>query len=148
MLRNPYRHLLTLLPAMLMLAGCSSTLWDDVPEEIRTFISTYWPGVTVSDYQESADGSCVATIKRGPALAFDANRRWTRIDGRGVALPPILIYNEMPAVYSYLEAREQTSDLMLAVSDPQSITLTFADFTLLYDKATATIRMVAAPSPD
>lgn len=141
MMRRIFHHI-GLYALLLAVASCGSTLWDDVPEPIRQFISTYWPGVTVSDYEQLADGSYTATIKRGASLAFDADYRWTRIDGRGVALPAILIYNEMPAIYEYLEAREQTSDLLLAVSDPTAITLTFGDFTLQYDKATGAIRMV------
>lgn len=143
-MHHHHAYLRLLLPLLLAISACGSTLWDDVPEPIRQFISTYWPGVTVSDYQENTDGSYQATIKNGASLAFDSNYQWTRIDGRGVPLPPILIYNEMPTIYQYLEAREQTSDLLLAVSSPLTITLTFTDFTLQYDKSTSAIRMVVA----
>ena len=49
--------------------ACSSTVWDDVPTSIKEFISSYWPGASVSDYDER-NGSYYVTIKNGATLVF------------------------------------------------------------------------------
>ena len=82
------------------------------------------------------------TIKNGATLVFDANYQWTSINGNGVPIPSILIFNEMPRIYQYLEARELTSDLMIAENNPRTIILTFSDFILEYNKETSDIKMI------
>lgn len=126
---------------LLILMACSSTVWDDVPTSIKEFISSYWPGASVSDYDER-NGNYYVTIKNGATLVFDANYQWTSINGNGVPIPSILIFNEMPRIYQYLEARELTSDLMIAENNPRTIILTFSDFILEYNKETSDIKMI------
>ncbi len=71
---------------LLILMACSSTVWDDVPTSIKEFISSYWPGASVSDYDER-NGNYYVTIKNGATLVFDANYQWTSINGNGVPIP-------------------------------------------------------------
>ena len=135
------RHSLSTIFLLIVLMACSSTVWDDVPSSIQQFISTYWPGATVSRYDER-DGQYYVAIKNGATLEFDSSYEWTKINGNGVPIPSILIFNEMPKIYQYLEARELTSELMIAENEPRVIILTFSDFILEYTKETADIRMI------
>ena len=128
-----------LMGALALLIACSNSLWDEMPSAITSFISQYYPGATVSRY-EQRDGSYYVTVKDGPSMTFDSDYHWTMIDGNGVPLPPVLIYNEMPRIYAYLEAREEESDLYKAENQPRVILLTFADFRLEYIKENGEIR--------
>lgn len=127
---------------LLLLMACSSSLWDEVPQPITKFIAEYWPGATVSSYNERSDNYYV-TVKNGASIVFDANYQWTKINGNGVEIPSILIFNEMPKVYQYLEAREQTTGLMAAENRPRVVILTFNDFILQYNKDTSDIKMIS-----
>ena len=135
--------------ALMMLIACHNSLWDELPSAITSFISQYYPGSTVSRYEQRNDNYYV-TVKDGPSITFDSDYHWTKIDGNGEALPPIFIFNEMPKVYEYLEAREEQSDLYKAENLPRVILLTIADFRLEYIKETGEIRTytgdAAAPS--
>lgn len=135
-----HRPIIAILGLFILMA-CSSTVWDDVPTPIKEFISSYWPGASVSTYDER-NGNYYVTIKNGASLVFDSNYQWTSINGNGVPVPSILIFNEMPRVYQYLEARELTSDLMSAENNPRTIILTFTDFILEYNKETSEIKMI------
>lgn len=132
------RYLLAILSVMMFIA-CSDTLWDELPSPISTFITTYYPNSGISDYQEK-DGNYYVKIKNGASMTFDSEYDWTEINGNGVPIPPIFIFNEMPKIYQYLGARELTSDLMEAKNEPRAIILTFTDFRLEYIKETGDIR--------
>lgn len=130
---------LTTAISILMLIACGDTLWDELPSPISTFITTYYPNSGISDYEEE-NATYYVKIKNGASLVFDSNYDWIQINGNGVPIPPIFIFNEMPKIYQYLEARELTSDLMEAKNEPRTILLTFTDFRLEYIKETGDIR--------
>lgn len=132
------RYLITALSILLLIA-CSDTLWDELPSPISTFITTYYPNSGISNYKEE-NNTYYVKIKNGASLVFDSNYDWTQINGNGVPIPKIFIFNEMPKIYQYLEARELTSDLMEAKNEPRNIILTFTDFRLEYIKETGDIR--------
>lgn len=125
--------------SILVLIACGDTLWDELPSPISTFITTYYPNSGISNYKEKDDNYYV-TIKNGASLVFDNNFNWIQINGNGVPIPQIFIFNEMQKIYQYLEARELTSDLMEAKNEPRTILLTFTDFRLEYIKETGDIR--------
>lgn len=125
--------------SIVMFIACSDTLWDELPSEISTFITTYYPNSGISNYSEK-DGGYYVTIKNGASMVFDSNYDWILVNGNGVPIPVIFIFNEMPKIYQYLEAREMTSDLMEADNQPRNIILTFTDFRLEYIKETGEIK--------
>ena len=47
-----YKKELISIVGLFMLIACSSSLWDDLPEPIATFISTYYPMSGISEYNE------------------------------------------------------------------------------------------------
>jgi hypothetical protein len=124
-----------------MVGGCGTAMWDEVPGRIQEFIAQYWPGSTVSAY-DVVDGEYHVTIKDGASLVFDSKYNWLLINGNGVAIPSILIYDEMPHIYTYLLARELTHDLMIAENLPRVIILTFTDIIIEYTKSTSSFRMI------
>lgn len=133
------KRYLTALLSVLIFIACSDTLWDELPSQISTFITTYYPNSGISKYSDD-NGTYHVTIKNGASMSFDSSYEWTSINGNGVPIPKIFIFNEMPKVYQYLEARELTSDLMEALNEPRAIILTFTDFRLEYIKESGDIR--------
>lgn len=133
------KRYLTAILCVLMFFACSDSLWNELPSPISTFITTYYPNSSISSYDEKTDEYYV-TIKNGASLVFNSNYDWIEINGNGVPIPQIFIFNEMPKIFQYLEARELTSDLMEAVNEPRTIILTFTDFRLEYIKETGEIK--------
>ena len=66
-----YKKELTYIIGLFLLIACSSSLWDDLPEPISTFISTYYPMSGISEYNEH-DGIYYVKIKNGATLKFDS----------------------------------------------------------------------------
>jgi hypothetical protein len=139
--RNALVMAVIVVGAMAVVGGCGTAMWDEVPGRIQEFIAQYWPGSTVSAY-DVVDGEYHVTIKDGASLVFDSEYNWLLINGNGVAIPSILIYDEMPHIYTYLLARELTHDLMIAENLPRVIILTFTDIIIEYTKSTSSFRMI------
>jgi hypothetical protein len=141
MMRAALVMAVTVMGVMAVVGGCGTAMWDEVPGRIQEFIAQYWPGSTVSAY-DVVDGEYHVTIKDGASLVFDSEYNWLLINGNGVAIPSILIYDEMPHIYTYLLARELTHDLMIAENLPRVIILTFTDIIIEYTKSTSSFRMI------
>jgi hypothetical protein len=139
--RNALVMAVIVVGAMAVVGGCGTAMWDEVPGRIQEFIAQYWPGSTVSAF-DVIDGEHHVTIKDGASLVFDSEYNWLLINGNGVAIPSILIYDEMPHIYTYLLARELTHDLMIAENLPRVIILTFTDIIIEYTKSTSSFRMI------
>lgn len=64
-----YKKELISIVGLFMLIACSSSLWDDLPEPIATFISTYYPMSGISEYNEH-NGVYYVTIKNGATMTL------------------------------------------------------------------------------
>lgn len=127
--------------AILTLMACSHSVWDNLPSPIARFISTYYPGTSVSSFNDSGDNYYV-TIKDGPTMVFDQECNWTLINGNGVTIPSLFFYNELPEIYNYLEPRDETNDVLVVEDYPRSIVLTFSDHTIEYVKETGEFKAI------
>lgn len=134
---------LFMLPAILMvmfLSACSSSsVWDEVPTPITSFIEQYYPGSGVKSFSQTTDGYKVK-ITNGASLSFDEEYNWTFIDGNGVRLPEVLVYNQLPpALFNYLQGIEQQSDVYAMNRDKTYYKLTMFDTVITYEIATGKI---------
>lgn len=125
--------------AVVMLMACSDSLWDDLPAPIARFITTYYPSASISKYSD-ADNQYSVVVKNGPSMTFDSDYSWTMLDGNGVPLPSIFVYNELPAVYEFLLARDETNTVMKVEKEPRAIYITLTDQVLEYVRETGEIK--------
>lgn len=134
---------LLLLPAILMvllLGACSSSnVWDEIPTPITSFIEQYYPGSGVKSFSQTTDGYKVK-INNGASLSFDEEYHWTFIDGNGVRLPEVLVYNQLPpALFNYLQGIEQQGEVYAINRDKTYYKLTMHDTVITYEIATGKI---------
>lgn len=94
------------------LSSCSDMdKWDNVPEEINRFVTKYFPGSGYQSFTQTSDGYKVI-IKNGPGITFDAGCNWTSVNGYGMPLPQIFLFDCMPPeLYQYLEETDNLKDV-------------------------------------
>ncbi|MCM1022192.1 MAG: hypothetical protein NC343_07980 [Muribaculum sp.] len=124
---------------VVLLMACSDSLWDDLPSPISKFITTYYPNTAISQYSDENNQYRVV-VKNGPTMTFDSQFHWTMVDGNGVALPSIFAYNEMPGVYEFLQARDETNNVFKAVNNARTYVVTLSDRIIEYIKESGEIR--------
>lgn len=135
------KELLGIIGLMLLIA-CSSSLWDDLPEPIATFISTYYPLSGISEYNEH-NGNYYVTIKNGATLTFDSNYNWLEVNGNGVVLPELFIQDALePKLIQYLMELELTNEVYAAKNDPREIILDMLDYKIRYIKESGEISQI------
>ncbi len=134
-----YKKELTYIIGLFLLIACSSSLWDDLPEPISTFISTYYPMSGISEYNEH-DGIYYVKIKNGATLKFDSTYTWLEVNGNGVVLPEIFVQDALePKLVQYLMELELTDEVYAATNNPREVTLDMLDYKILYIKETGEI---------
>ena len=128
-----------IIAVMVLFMACSHSLWDDLPQPISTFVTTYYPNSAISSFDDTDNGYKVV-VKSGPTMYFDKDYKWTLIDGNGVPLPSILIYNELPRVYEFLLERDEAASVFKIENNPRSVILTLSDRAWEYIKETGKMR--------
>lgn len=93
--RKSTPYLLTLLFGLLMLGACSDNMLDELPKPISSFVTTYFPGEGVKDYQYSGNTYRVK-MDDGATVDFNVNLVWTRVNGNGDILPAGFINDQLP----------------------------------------------------
>ncbi len=122
------------------LARCShSDLWNELPDKISYFISQYFPNSELNSVTETSDSYHVR-INKGAGLTFDKDGSWTVIDGYGLPLPQVLLFDQLPPkLYDYLQETEQLNEVFSMQRDKVRYTLTLLDSDLIYDIASEEI---------
>lgn len=124
---------------IIMVGACSSSVWDEVPAPITSFIEQYYPGSGVSSYDQS-DTDYRVKITNGATLVFDSDYNWISIDGNGVRLPGVLIYNQLPpALYNYLQGIEQQTSVYRMSRDSHYYKLTMENTVITYEIETGKV---------
>ena len=124
------------------LCGCSSTenAYDELPAPIAKFISEYWPNPDIDSYTQPEADEYVVIIKSGPSLTFDADYKWTDVNGLGMPLQEMFLYDQLPTnLYDYLSEGSNLDDVFRVVRDSSKYTLTLLDTVIEYDMATGQI---------
>lgn len=126
--------------AMAMLSGCSNNdLYEDMPAEIQSFISQYYPNSALASFTSSASTYTVI-IKDGPTISFGSDYRWTRVDGNGSTLPQVLLFNDLPPeLYAYLQETENTNSVFCVSRTAKEYTVELLTEKLTYEIATGQI---------
>lgn len=122
------------------IGGCDDDeSWDNLPTPISNFISQYFPGVGVSDY-DVTDDTYHVKIKNGPGMTFDKTYKWISINGYGEHLPQVLMFDQLPpAMYEYIQGNGLLDGVMSMERNSRRYTLVALDTTVYYDIETGRI---------
>lgn len=125
-----------LLAVALAGAGCShSELWNELPEKVSSFIDRYYPSSELESAAHTGNTWHVR-IADGAGLTFDADCNWVNVDGYGVALPQVMLFDQLPPrLYAYLQETEQVSGVYAMSRDGTHYTLSLLDSTLNFDSS-------------
>lgn len=120
--------------------GCrDSEPWDEVPSQIAKFITQYFPNEGLASITESSDTYHVR-LDSGPGLTFDKNCEWEAINGYGMPLPKVLLFDQLPpALYSYIEESGNSGSVFSIERDSEAYTVVLLASTLSYDVETGRI---------
>ena len=139
------KYLITLMILLLssLSAGLSSCKdnepWGELPEKISQSITQYFPNTGIDSFSESPTTYHVK-VKNGPGLTFNKNCQWEAINGYGMPLPQVLLFDRLPpALYEYLEETENLDSVFSMERTSVKYTLVLLDSTLNYDIETQKI---------
>ncbi len=113
--------------------------WDEMPQEIADFVSKYFPGEGIGSYSHSSTGYHVR-IDDGPGITFDNNYAWEVVDGYGMPLPQVMLFDQLPPrLYAYLQDSQQLDSVFSMERDSLRYTLSLLNSDLIYDIKTGAI---------
>lgn len=120
-----------------MLQECShDNPWDEVPQNITVFVSQYYPDSSLESYSYT-DGTYRLDIKNGPEFTFDKSGKWTSVNGYGMPIVQVFLFDQLPPkLFSYLDETQQTDDVFAASRKEGIYTLKLLNSSLKYDSAT------------
>lgn len=130
------------------LTACSDddSLINDLPPKILNFVSEYFPDYGIENYVQSTDSLYHVRLKKGPGMTFDARQEWITINGYGLPLPRVLLFDQLPpALYVYLQETDNTENVFSVDRDSLSYTLVLLNDTAIYDIASGEVT-VKTPS--
>ncbi|MDO4319206.1 MAG: PepSY-like domain-containing protein [Bacteroidales bacterium] len=124
------------------LTSCQdSDNYRSLADPVATFVSQYWPNADIESYTHPTSGSYIVIIKNGPKIVFDSSMSWTEIDGNGMPLPQVLLYDQLPSpLYRYLEETENTSSVFMLERTPRQYSVTLLNSSLTYDISTGELK--------
>lgn len=125
---------LAMLLALCALPSCShSDLWDELPAKITSFINQYYPNSELQSVSDSG-GKYHVRINNGPGMTFDQDQEWLAVDGYGMPLPQVLLFDQLPPiVYNYLQETGQLNSVFSISRDHGHYTIALLDSNLYYD---------------
>lgn len=128
----------------LSLVACqSSDQYKELPSPIATFVSNYWPNPAISSYTHPSKDVYEVIIKNGATIEFDGDYAWTSVDGNGMPLPEILLYDQLPAaLYQYLSSGSMLDEVFSITRTPRVYTLQLLNSSVEYDIATQAIKQL------
>lgn len=106
--------------------------WDELPSEISKFITQYFPNSAIENFSETTSTYHVR-ISDGPGLTFDKDFSWEDINGYGMPLPQVLLFDQLPpALYKYLEETSNLDGVFSLERDTRTYTVVLLESTLIY----------------
>jgi len=127
---------------LMALFGCHSNhFYDDLPRPIAQFLSQYWADPDIENYTQPTPQKYVVIIKNGPSLVFNENYEWTDIDGNGLPLPQILLFDQLPEkLYDYIESGSQLNQVFSIRHDARYYYIKLLNTHLTYDIHVQSVR--------
>lgn len=132
-----------LLGMLLFVSGCSGAdFWDSMPAGIKSFIDLYYPNSEINSYAKGKDSYSVR-LANGPGFEFNGDQHWTYINGYGLPLKQILVYDQTPGpLYDYLETIGAAAGVFTLARDEREYRLNLLQDSLVYTISTEQVRTV------
>lgn len=126
--------IMSLSPLMALMTACKDNEpWNELPEKISEFINQYFPNSEIDSYSESA-ATYHVRITDGPGITFAKDYSWESINGYGMPLPQVLLFDQLPpAFYKYLEETNNLGEVFSLERDNTTYTVVLLDSVLVYD---------------
>lgn len=139
---------LLLSAAAISLVSCGDTeAWDDMPDRVATFVSTYFPAQEVDSYGNHGNIQTVY-LHNGPTLYFNEQSQWIKLDGNGMPLPSILATDLLPSPFlNYLQGLGALNDIIIMQYNYPVYTVTLSDSTIAFDEQSGEIKYVTTNEP-
>lgn len=121
-------------PLLALMSSCKDNEpWDQLPDPITQFINQYFPNSGIEGFSDSPTTYHIR-ISDGPGLTFDKDCQWEAINGYGMPLPQVLLFDQLPpALYKYLEETEDLNQVFSIERNARTYTVVLLDSTLYYD---------------
>lgn len=131
---------ITLIFITLFMCGCSDNgLYDELPPQIRNFLAKYYPNTAVDSYTHNSNVYHVK-LKNSAGLTFDNDYKWEAVNGYGVALPQVFLYDQLPPeLFDYLQETENLNNVMSAEKSAWVYTVALVSDTVTYNVNTGRI---------
>lgn len=135
--RHLFVSLLIIMSAVF--SGCTKDEFDHLPEQIQTFLNTYYPSQGVTSFIESG-GVWTIHLDNSATLTFNASSVWTMVDGEGSTLPTQFLFDQLPdPLYQYIVTTDNLDQVYSVSRKDGTYTVTFHDYIVTYDTATETV---------
>ena len=126
-----------------VLASCSEDGVDlsDLPEQVSSFVSKYYPGVEVDRWVNSS-GKSTVYLRNSATIVFGntADKSWISIDGNGGTLPQMLVYDQTPtALYRYIEENNAVNGVYSMTRDSKEYKVVLLNSRVTYDIASGKV---------
>lgn len=114
-------------------------LYNEMPQPIMEFVAQYFPNTAIQDFTHKGDSYHVV-LKNGPGITFGKDYKWLAINGYGMPLPQVFLFDSLPpALYVYLQETENTDNVFAIERDVYGYSLMLLDNTLTYNNSTGRI---------
>lgn len=139
--------LLMVLLTLLAIGSCGDDAWSELPGSVFEFVERYYPSTDVESYhQDKNTGVQTVKIKNGATLTFNSENNWININGNGVTLPGMLLYDQLPGpLYSYLKEIEEVGGVFAAKRTSEEYILNLLDSEVTYNFQRGISREFSAP---
>lgn len=118
------------------ITSCSneqSQLWNEVPPEISRFINDYYPNSALDAVTFYKDIYHIR-LKNGPGLTFNDKEQWIAVNGYGMPLPEVLLFDQLPpSLFNYLQETEQLGSVFSLSRDKNIYTVTLLNRSLRFN---------------
>lgn len=111
--------------------------------KIQYFVSQYFPGIGIDSKSTLADGDIQVVLKKSATLLFDKNGSWISVDGNGVTLPAVMLYDQLPDIlYNYIVESEDTEGVYRIFRNSEIYVVNFIDSSVQYEIASGKISYI------
>ena len=126
----------------------NADIWDEVPGEIAKFVNNYFPSSELESFTHSGQ-TYHLRIDDGPGMTFDEDYNWIAVDGYGMPLPQVLLFDVLPPrLYEYIQEMEQLNGVFSISRDDKLYTAVLLDTTVSFNVATGELKGVIDDGKD
>lgn len=140
--------LLIVFASLFAAVSCDNDVWNDLPSPIANFFTTYFPDGEVNSYTKG-ESTSVVSVRNGVTVTFNSDNVWIDVNGNGSTLPPVFLYDQLPApLYNYLQEMEAMNGVYRVDRNATRYKVELHNSYVEYTIATGEIYYPTAPSPD